>query len=146
MILIPQPSHFSTHLSSPHCPSTFPRTPPSLPPFPFPSTSTPHSGLGISTASVVRPYAIPPNRLIGLNTAGSTMLRSGLTASSRTQNRTPSTTASTPVFFPGVARLSNSCVLSSRPSTLKTASWTREHATAPQGAACRPESDHSDTP
>lgn len=41
-------------------------------------------------------------------TAGSMMFRWSLTASSRTQKRVPSIMARTPVFLPGVARLSNS--------------------------------------
>jgi len=49
------------------------------------------------------------------------MFRSSLIASSRAQNLTPSMIASTPVFLPGVALLSNSFVSMSLPSILKIA-------------------------
>lgn len=93
------------HQSPIYCPSTFGFTNPSVSPtFSF----SPKSGLGISTPSVVRPYIIPPNLLTGLSTPGSIIFLSSLIASSLTQNFTPSTTTSTPVFFPFVTRLSNS--------------------------------------
>lgn len=120
------------------------------------------SGRGISMPSVKRPYVMPPKRAMGRRiyfsqystqsgdhlqlTAGSIKFRSSLIESSRAQNLTPSMTASTPVFFPGVALLSNSCVFMSLPSTLKIASLTLLALTSLQGAGVRPVSAHSDTP
>ena len=92
---------------------------------------------------MVLPYIIPPKRLIGRKIAGSSIFLSSFKASSRAQNRIPSTIARTPVFFPGVARLSNSCVENSFASTEKIASLTREHLTTVQVAGVRPESAHS---
>ena len=126
-----------------YCSSPFPFTNPSVSPsFSFSAKS----GLGSSHPSTVLPYMIPPNLLIGLKIPGSIIFLSSLIASSLTQNLTPSTIASTPVFFPGVARLSNSCVLCNFPSMLKTASFTLEHFTSVQGAGVRPERGHSETP
>ena len=89
---------------------------------------------------------IPPNRLIGFSTIGSIRFLSSLIASSLTQNLTPSTIANTPVFFPGVCLDSNSCVDTNLPSTLNTASFTRDACTALLGAGVRPESAHSEMP
>lgn len=89
---------------------------------------------------------IPPSRLTGLSTPGSMRFLSSLIASSLTQNLTPSTTANTPVFLPGVALLSNSVVDSSFPSMLKIASLTREALTSVHGAGVRPLKDHSEVP
>ena len=74
------------------------------------------------------------------------MLRSSLIASSLTWNLRPSIMASTPVFLPGVALLSNSLDSTSLPSIEKTASCTREAVTVEHGAGCRPEMAHSETP
>lgn len=89
---------------------------------------------------------IPPSLLIGRRTPGSMIFLSSLIASSLTQNRTPSMIASTPVFLPLVALLSNSCVLNSFPSTEKTASLTLDGLTSVQGAGVRPVSAHSEVP
>ena len=123
-----------------YCPSAFGfANPPVSPSF----SLSAKSGLGISTPSVVLPYVIPPSLLIGLKIAGSMMFFSSLIASSLTQNLTPSTIANTPVFFPGVALDSNSCVENSFPSMEKMASLTRLGFTSLDGAGVRPVSAHS---
>ena len=67
-------------------------------------------------------------------------------ASSRAQKRNPSTMASTLVFFPGVALLSNSFVSTSLASIEKTASLTREGLISVHGAGWSPVKAHSEMP
>ena len=84
---------------------------------------------------------------MGRRTAGSRRLRSSLRASERAQKRTPSRTTRVPVLRPGVAGflLTSSRALSSRHSTLNTASPTRGAATSRQSnTGVRPDRSHSD--
>ena len=126
-----------------HCPSTFGLIKCSNSPAFFESSK---SGLGSSKNPVVLPYVIPPKRLIGFRIAGSIAFLSSLIASSLAQNRVPSMIARTPVFFPGVALLSNSFVSISLPSIEKIASLTREAFTVVHGAGCNPDIAHSEMP
>lgn len=133
----------SIQTRSVYCPSTLDLTKLSSSPAFLASSK---SGRGISKKLVFLPYVIPPSRLIGLSTVGSSKVFSLLIASSLAQNLVPSMIARTPVFLPGVARLSNSFVSISLPSMEKIASLTREALTVVHGAGCNPEIDHSDTP
>ena len=86
-----------------------------------------------------------PQRVCAL-TAGSIRFLSSLIASSLAQNLTPSTTANTPVFLPGVALLSNSWVFINLHSAEKMASLTLLAFTCEQGAGVKPLNAHSETP
>lgn len=79
-------------------------------------------------------------------TAGSIRFLSSLIASSLTQNLVPSIIARTPVFFPGVALLSNSFVLSNLPSIEKMDSFTLLAFTVLHGAGVNPLRLHSLSP
>ena len=126
-----------------HCPSIFSFTKPSVSPC---CCFSSQSGLGISTPVTVLPYVIPPSRLMGRSIAGSMRFLSSLIASSRTQNLTPSMIANTPVFFPFVARLSNSLVSINLPSMANMLSLTRLQATEVHLAGVNPDKAHSEIP